>query len=276
MPTRLAVLFIPLLGLAAAGCANDFVPYTPMEAIWSADEPEYVPAPEMLTPAHVAAMRAVLESAGEPAEMRDGTLYIQRRLADDHDYLAYLTRQAQDLAGARPCREGRCRDRNALGGIMSTHLALCLAAVLALAAAPALPSSGATARTGSASLPAATPTEAPQKPLAAVTGTVEFKDATKYGPETVVEIEILDVSKADTPAVTMGKQILKDFKTFPIPFEVPYDPAAVKPGHRYSIGVRILISGRLTFVSDTVVPVINEGPTKNVKVPVVRVKQPQV
>ena len=122
-------------------------------------------------------------------------------------------------------------------------------------------------------LPAETPKE-PPKPLATVTGTIECKDATKYGPETVVEISILDVTKADAPAVTLGKQVLKDFKAFPIPFEVPYDPAAIKPGHRYVVSVRIEVSGHLAFITDTAVPVMSDGPTKDVKVPVVKVKQP--
>ena len=101
MTLRCAALLLPFLGLAAAGCATDFVPYTPTEVIWSRGAPEYVPVPEMVTPAHVAAMRAVLQAAGEPFDLRGGTLYIQRRLADNKDYLAYLTRQAEELA-ARP------------------------------------------------------------------------------------------------------------------------------------------------------------------------------
>jgi|WetSurMetagenome_2_1015567.scaffolds.fasta_scaffold16685_1 hypothetical protein len=97
MLLRYAVLLLPLLGLAA-GCASDFVPYTPMEVIWTMDEPEYVPVPAESTPALVAAMQKVLEDAGEPHQVRADGLYIQRRLADNKDYLAQLTRQAQKLA----------------------------------------------------------------------------------------------------------------------------------------------------------------------------------
>jgi uncharacterized lipoprotein YbaY len=117
---------------------------------------------------------------------------------------------------------------------------------------------------------------APARPLASVTGTVEFTTATKYGPETVLEISILDVSRADAPAITMGKQVLKDFKAFPIAFEAPYDPAAIKPGHRYTVIARILVSGQLAFINDTAIPVILGAPTKDVKVPVVKVKPPQI
>jgi putative lipoprotein len=112
------------------------------------------------------------------------------------------------------------------------------------------------------------------KNLASVTGTVECNDRTKFAPETIVEIAIQDVSLADAPAVTLGKQVFKDFKGFPFAFEVPYDPAAVKPGHRYALSVRILVSGRLTYINDTTIPVLGNHPSQDVKAPVIKIKPP--
>jgi hypothetical protein len=102
MLLRRAVMLLPLLSMAAAGCASEFVPYTPVAAIWTLGEPEYVPVPAEATPALLAAMKQVLDNAGEPNEMRGSTLYIQRRLAENPDYLAFLTRQAHELQTRPP------------------------------------------------------------------------------------------------------------------------------------------------------------------------------
>jgi|WetSurMetagenome_2_1015567.scaffolds.fasta_scaffold16685_2 putative lipoprotein len=123
---------------------------------------------------------------------------------------------------------------------------------------------------------AAAAAEPPATPFATVTGTVECKDTTKFGSDTSVEISILDVTKADAPAITLGKQVFRDFKSFPFAFEVPYVPSAVKPGHRYILSVRILVSSRLSYITDTAIPILGDNPAKDIKVPVVKVKPPEI
>jgi putative lipoprotein len=149
-------------------------------------------------------------------------------------------------------------------------LNICLLSFVAAVLLPCLAAAAAdVAQPPSAVPPAPTP-------FATVTGTVECKDLTKFGPDTSVEISIFDVSKADAPAITLGKQVFRDFKAFPFAFEVPYVPSAVKPGHRYVLSVRILVSSRLAYVTDTAIPILGDNPAKDIKVPVVKVKPPEI
>jgi hypothetical protein len=87
----------------------------------------------------------------------------------------------------------------------------------------------------------------------------------------VVTIRLQDVSIADAAAKVLGEQVIRDPKAFPISFSVPYDPKQTAPGFRYGIGVRIEKDGQLKYINDTHIPVINEGPTKNVKAPVKKI-----
>jgi putative lipoprotein len=119
------------------------------------------------------------------------------------------------------------------------------------------------------------PTPPPARQLPTISGTVVFEKPLILGSEATAEISLLDISTADAPARTLGKQVIKDPKKFPFPFAVPYDPEAIKPAGRYAISVRLtLAGGQLLFTSDTATPVLTNGQTKDIKVTVVRVKQP--
>ncbi len=115
---------------------------------------------------------------------------------------------------------------------------------------------------------------ADEKKKETVTGTIEFQQKPTFARETIAEVKILDVSLADAPAVTIGMQTIKNLKEGPIPFAIPYDPGLIKPGHRYSLGVRITTKGRLDYINDTSIPILANGaPSKNVKAPVKQIKR---
>jgi putative lipoprotein len=113
-----------------------------------------------------------------------------------------------------------------------------------------------------------------EKKLAEITGTIEYKKDidVRFGPDTIATVTLQDVSVADVKAKVLGKSVLKDMKTFPIPFKVTYDPADIRERGRYSLGVRITTKDKLEYINDTSIPVITGGhPTKDVKAPVIRV-----
>lgn len=87
----------------------------------------------------------------------------------------------------------------------------------------------------------------------------------------VVTVKLVDVSLADAAAKVLGEQTIRDPKAFPIPFEIPYDPKAIGPGFSYAIGVRIEKEGKLKFINDTRIPAINNGPTKDIQAPVIKI-----
>lgn len=110
---------------------------------------------------------------------------------------------------------------------------------------------------------------------AAVTGTVSYLVRMALPPESTVIVKIEDISFADAPSTVVGEQEIKtEGKQVPIPFNVTYDPDKIVDNHSYTISARILDgTGKLMFISDTIVPVITRGnPTENVEVIVVPVK----
>jgi putative lipoprotein len=62
-------------------------------------------------------------------------------------------------------------------------------------------------------------------------------------------VSLQDVSLADAPAVVLDEQQGQVKGQVPLPFHLSYDPAQVKPGHRYSVSARIELDGKLLFIS---------------------------
>ena len=98
---------------------------------------------------------------------------------------------------------------------------------------------------------------------ATVTGTVTYRQRIAMPPGAVVEVSLLDVSRADAPAVVLDKLEIKPTTQVPIPFTLSYDPAQIDERHTYAVQARILVEGRLWFINATRHSVITQGnPTK--------------
>ncbi len=98
---------------------------------------------------------------------------------------------------------------------------------------------------------------------ATVTGTVTYRQRVAMPPGAVVEVSLLDVSRADAPAVVLDKLEVKPTTQVPIPFTLSYDPAQIDERHTYAVQARILVKGRLWFINATRHSVITQGnPTK--------------
>jgi uncharacterized lipoprotein YbaY len=111
--------------------------------------------------------------------------------------------------------------------------------------------------------------------LAKVTGAIELAgEAMPFGPDTVVTVQIQDVSIADKAATVLGKVEIKDAKKFPIAFTVEYDPAKVNLRARIGLSVRITTGGKLAYINDTFIGVISGGnPNEGVKAKVIAIKR---
>lgn len=108
----------------------------------------------------------------------------------------------------------------------------------------------------------------------AVTGTVTYRERMALGPECQVEVQLLDVSRADAPSVTLAKQILPtEGHQPPYAFRLSYSPEQIIPNHTYAVSARITCGGELWFINDTRISVLTQGaPRESVEVPVVRVR----
>jgi len=97
-------------------------------------------------------------------------------------------------------------------------------------------------------------------PAAHVTGTVTYLQRVALPPEALIKVQLLDVSRADAPAVVLGEQVITaGGRQVPFAFEITYDPARIDPRMTYAISARIEEGGRLRFISNQRHAVITRG-----------------
>jgi uncharacterized lipoprotein YbaY/heat shock protein HslJ len=102
---------------------------------------------------------------------------------------------------------------------------------------------------------------------AQVTGTVIYRQRIALTPNAVIEVKLLDVSRADAPAVTIAEQMIKPAgRQVPIAFALGYDPGRINERSRYVIQARILESGQVTFINTQAYPVVTVGNPNTVNV----------
>lgn len=84
---------------------------------------------------------------------------------------------------------------------------------------------------------------------ATLDGEVFYLQRIALPPAATLSVSLQDVSLADAPAVTLARQSGPVEGQVPLPFHLAYDPAQVKPGHRYAVSARIELDGKLLFIN---------------------------
>ncbi len=117
----------------------------------------------------------------------------------------------------------------------------------------------------------------PQQAPGSVSGTVFYLPRIALSPNAVVEVSLLDVSRADAPAITLAStKMVSGGRQVPFPFELLYDEGQIDSRYTYAVQSRITVDGDLQFINTTQVPVITNGnPTEGVQVQVDQVGQEQ-
>lgn len=93
-----------------------------------------------------------------------------------------------------------------------------------------------------------------------VTGTISYRQRIALTQDAVVEVKLVDSSRADAPSETIAEQTIKPAgRQVPLAFEIAYDLRRIDPRHRYTIQVRILEGGQLRFTTDEAYTVITLG-----------------
>lgn len=106
-----------------------------------------------------------------------------------------------------------------------------------------------------------------QTDLATVTGTVTHRVRMALVPNTVVEVQLVDVSRADAPAIVLASQsIVTGGRQVPIPFELVYNPDQIDPRMTYAVQARITVDGELQFINTRRFAVISQGNPNQVEV----------
>jgi uncharacterized lipoprotein YbaY len=101
--------------------------------------------------------------------------------------------------------------------------------------------------------------------MAQVTGTVTYRERIALPPTAVVTIKLVDVSRADAPAIVLGEQVIRPAgKQVPFAFSIAYDPVQIQPQLTYAVEARIEDGGRLLFISDRMYPVLTRDAPNHV------------
>jgi copper homeostasis protein (lipoprotein) len=90
-------------------------------------------------------------------------------------------------------------------------------------------------------------------------GTATYRERIALPPDAVFEAELQNVSRADAPAVVLGRSKLDPAGQPPFRFEIAYDDAAVQAGQRYTVRASVKQQGRLLFTTDRHSPVLDGG-----------------
>lgn len=99
-----------------------------------------------------------------------------------------------------------------------------------------------------------------QQASSTITGTVTYLPRIALPPNAVVEVSLVDVSRADAPAITLAsQQIVSGGRQVPFPFTLPYDSGQIDARSSYAVQSRITVDGELQFVTTTQFPVITNG-----------------
>lgn len=94
----------------------------------------------------------------------------------------------------------------------------------------------------------------------AVTGTVTYRQRIALPDNAVVLVELADISIADAPAFVLASQQFRtNGRQVPFSFALNFDTSNITDSGIYSVSARVLVGGELAWISDTVMPVINNG-----------------
>jgi putative lipoprotein len=108
----------------------------------------------------------------------------------------------------------------------------------------------------------------------AIRGTATYRERMALPPGAVLVVALQDISRADAPAETLAEARIPIAGQVPIAFALPYDPARIRPGHRYALRGSIELEGRVMFRTDTIHPVLTRGAGEAVELRLVRAAAP--
>lgn len=111
---------------------------------------------------------------------------------------------------------------------------------------------------------AAPDSETPDAPAGALSGAlsgdVSWRERMALPPGAVVEVRLLDVSRADAPARVLAETRIEDAVGSPVPFALSYDPAEITARGRYALRATIRDGEALLFTSTAHHAVFGSGP----------------
>ena len=91
-------------------------------------------------------------------------------------------------------------------------------------------------------------------------GRVTYRTRQALPAGAIIEVQLLDVSRADAPAQPLSRtSIVTKGEQVPVPFAVAYDASTIDARRRYVVQATITIAGRVAFRTTTAHPVLTSG-----------------
>jgi putative lipoprotein len=92
--------------------------------------------------------------------------------------------------------------------------------------------------------------------------TAAYRERIALPPDAVLEVELLDVSRADARSIRLSSLRFRMDRT-PISVELPYDPALIDERMSYSLSARVLSGEKALFRTTSSNPVLTRGATQS-------------
>jgi putative lipoprotein len=92
-----------------------------------------------------------------------------------------------------------------------------------------------------------------------IEGTAAYRERIALPAGAEFEAVLQDVSRADAPAMDIGRATIANAPNPPIRFTIPFQPARIDASHAYAVRAVIRVDGKLWFTSDRAYPVLTRG-----------------
>ena len=93
-----------------------------------------------------------------------------------------------------------------------------------------------------------------------LSGTVTYQPRIALPPDTVLDVTLLDITDADTPArVVAAQTAMTDGEQVPLPFELAYDPAEIDPARTYRVAAHLISGGIIRWIPGDTYLVLTQG-----------------
>ena len=99
----------------------------------------------------------------------------------------------------------------------------------------------------------------PREQGAFVEGTLTYRERIALPPNAVCTVRLEDRSRADVPATLIAEQVIEPCGPVPVPFSLPYNPAAIDPSGTYGVRAEIRAGEELLFATTDAYLVITRG-----------------
>ncbi len=110
---------------------------------------------------------------------------------------------------------------------------------------------------------------------AIVSGSMAYRERIALSSGAIIEIKLIDVSRAAAAAITQGEQIIENPGQLLAKFEIEYNPADIHERFSYAISARITDQGRLMFLNTSRYAVLTRGNPEHVDMVLEMVANPE-